>query len=302
MKCTKLRSLSLGWSLEFKTFSWAMIEPVFDPLDVLIWNRIEIGSLGPETSEEAVGILNGGFLPTVIRRTEEGPCSEFLVEQTVLGIFETVVVGERATEGLRERPQAPGKSASASGSVFVGNFGQTGIAGFAIHGNLKGATARTNDQVGFQVPQFLASISGERPLGQRGSVVDGRAGFAGESAGPSLGMRADQSPDQMTGLGIDPLVDGFMANDRLRGIVSFQVSGNDLGRPAVEEHPFDLRAKDPAFQTRANMILATLKRSFMSPVGIILVAPPISAALAGQGGMGTPQSLTNHSPGLATAA
>ena len=70
-KCNRIRAENLSRSFPIETFSGAVIDKVFDKLNILIGNRPEIKAFGKEKSDNVVRIFVCSALPWFMRLGKE---------------------------------------------------------------------------------------------------------------------------------------------------------------------------------------------------------------------------------------
>jgi hypothetical protein len=80
--------------------------------DLFFSNQIKIRLLREEAADQADGILNRRFLPTMEGFTEVGLGSQHLVSILMLYVFATIIIGDRAQKGLRVAAEPTGEGTS----------------------------------------------------------------------------------------------------------------------------------------------------------------------------------------------
>ena len=96
---------------------------------------------------------------------------------------------------------------------LIGDLAQMGVACIPFNHDLQGGSAGAQKEVSFPVAWLLAGVGFHGPLIDGNTVGDGD--FNPRDPGPvsPTAVAANKRGDEVAGLGVDPLVDGFVAND-----------------------------------------------------------------------------------------
>jgi hypothetical protein len=79
---------------EGETFFWTRVNPTFDAAQIVVGERVEVERFGKQQTQNADGVLDGTFLPTVEGSTEKRTSVEASVSEEMITILLAVVVGE----------------------------------------------------------------------------------------------------------------------------------------------------------------------------------------------------------------
>ncbi len=207
----------------------------------MISNIIQVGAFRQEPSDESDSIFDGGFFPPGEGSAEERLGVEAGIDFPMEAIFEAVVVSEREAERSGNRIKDTTESEIRSVRGFVEDFGEFGEAGGAVHGDLESGRALTDHEVNFPMAWPLPKISFRRSFRKGSPCRNGMKFFAGR-AEESLGVMARKASNKVRSLAINPLIDGFMADD-FRACFFCQTACDDLGGPAAADPGFDLSSQ-----------------------------------------------------------
>jgi hypothetical protein len=96
---------------------------------------------------------------------------------------------------------------------------------------------------------------------------------AGVSPALTNALGADEEWDEMPRVGVDPLVDGFVA-DGQTGMPNRKATGDEFGRPSFSDTAFDISADKVVLETRVRSALAgPLVRPGLGFVGQVVSGP-----------------------------
>src|SRR5688572_1650456 len=102
-------------------------------------------------------------------------------------------------------------------------------------------------------------------------------------------MAPDQGGNEVSGVRIDQLINGFMADERPLGLPR-QASGDEFGRPAPVQKTLEGLAKSGVWQPRPLMaLLEPLPGGFIGAVGTITGGADIAPDFPGEGAGGPAQ-------------
>ncbi len=183
---------------------------------------------------------------------------EDLVGVPMVGILRAVVVGDGPAHPWRVVAEPPREGRAHLARPLLRELGQAGVAGLALNHNLEGLEASPGDRsVGLPMPD---PVTGED---RRGTLADrhpvGNMGFlmpAGVSPALASALGADEKRDEMPRFGVDPLVNGFVADGQI-GMPDLKTTGGEFGRPASSDAAFDISADKVALETRVRSALAS---------------------------------------------
>lgn len=216
-------------------------------------NMGEVGFLGEVSADEADGVFDGALFPAMKGFTEEGLGSQSGVCDQMIRIFRSVVVGEGEAESLGISAKSSLKRIGNVLGAFLGDTSDLGIAGFAFQGSDQGDKAlMVADGIDFPMARFFSGVDGLGAVLDRDSLGDMQFFMpAVMSFAPAFPVMAGQKRDQFSGLGIDPLVDGFRADGR-GDFLLLPASGDLFGRPAFLKLFPDILAQGIVFQSGPN--------------------------------------------------
>jgi len=86
----------MGFSKDFvrrtiaSTLSRALVQELFNVIDLPLPQLMEIGAFGEEPSDQPVDLFHTAFLPTVVRRTEEWLGAQSHIEFFMTGVFTAI--------------------------------------------------------------------------------------------------------------------------------------------------------------------------------------------------------------------
>ena len=182
---------------------------------------------------------------------------EDVVGVPVVGILRTIVVGDGESHRFGYTAQPPRESCAHFVRSLLRKFGQAGVAGLALDRDLEGLGAAPGDRrVGFPMPDPVAGKDRRGTLADRYSV--GNMSFlmpAGVSPVLASTLGADEERDEMPCVGVDPLVNGFMADGQI-GMPDLKATGSEFGRPALSDAAFDISADKVVLETLVSSALA----------------------------------------------
>lgn len=206
---------------------------------------------------------------------EPGTGAQDVVGAQMLGVLRTVVVGDGASHGFGHTAQPPREGDAHLTRALLAELGQPRVARGTLHGDLQSPGTLSGDH-GVRLPVASLSALLDLPgaLSDRDSPWD--MGFlmpARVSPALARAMGADEERDEMPRVGVDPLVDGFMA-DRQIGMPDLKTTGDEFGRPALSDTAFDISADTVVLETRVSSALAgSLVRPGVGFVGQVVSGP-----------------------------
>ena len=95
---------------------------------------------------------------------------------------------------------------------LIGDFAQQGVARFSFDDDLEGAAARAQKEIPFPMSWLLAGVGLRRSLVDGNTVGDGDFNPRDAWAVSATSVAANKRRDEVSGVGVDPLVNGFMAH------------------------------------------------------------------------------------------
>lgn len=226
---------------EAEAFSGSVVEVVHGDKDFFFCDEIEAHFLWEELADQAVHVLVGAPLPGGVRMGEEEVSTEFIGNSLVLGKFSAVVSRQRMHAGRKGRQQGNhGIRDSLCG--LERDVGEQRIARHTLVHRDKGLLlSGTDDQVCLPVAKALAAIDDDWAFIDRDLV-----GYRATSVTTAITLLAELLATQGTIqnaagtlVGVDPLVDGFMADGGLS--VGLEVTRDLLRTPGLAKFDVDNR-------------------------------------------------------------
>lgn len=260
----------------------------------------EVSFFREVSADESDHVFDGAFFPAVEGFAEEGLSSQGGVGDQMIGVFGSVVVGEREAEFLGIRTEGTFERVGEVVGGFLRESADLGIAGFAFQGGDQGDEALVvADGVDFPVAGFLSVIDRLRAVLDRDSLGDVQVFMSAVmSFAPAFAVMTGQKRNQLPGLRIDPLVDGFRA-DRGGHFFLLSASRDLFGRPAFSKLILDILAQGIVFKSGPDVgFLPPELSPLLSPVGEIIPGinqRSIASEFAGYGAGISPQLSGNCS-------
>ena len=282
-KCNTLSFQGFDWGEESEALARPGVQPILNLKDLAFRDDIQIGAFRQEPADESVGVLHGRFFPGAAGIAEEGTKAEEGIQFTMEEVLKAVVVGDGFAERFGERREDVAEGGVRGQGGLVLDLGQAGEAGLAIDGDLEGGSAPAHDEVDFPMAGFQSQV------GFAGSFVDGDAAQdeglgAVDSMETPEGVLAGQAGDQVTGLLVDPLVDGLGADD-FEAPLKGQFAGDDLGRPFEAKPALDLPSQGLSFEAGPAVALRVSQSGDeLCPEGVVMLPGEVAAELPGEGG------------------
>jgi integrase len=269
-----------------EAFSGAVVEFVFDGLELGGGVLAEVGALGEVFAEQAVGVLVAAALPGCVGAGEAGVDAGVGGDAGVPGHFAAVVPGQGAGEPAGQGGH-PGRDRGGDGvgSVAVGQAEQGEVAGHPLDDGADGGVGRrgAHDEVAFVVAGDQAALGVGRALPDRDRADDLPAGLAAAAAladvpaGPQA--RLELAAQLPAGVEADRLVDRLVADvhGRVAGVHDLQSPAGLLGGvPAVQQVLHRGPQHRVPRQPGALGPPLPLPREPFRPLGLVLPGPRVS--------------------------
>ena len=291
-KCTTEAFDGFRRGIKLKTLTRSGVQPIFDIKDLLITDDIEVCAFRQEPADKSVRVFNGRLFPAMAGKTEERIHFEEFVDFPMEDVFKAVVVSDGLEQKVRNRSEDAAHGEERRSSGFIIDLSQPGEASGAFNSDFESGAARAHNEIGFPVPRLKSQVGFRRSF-QDGNAAQDEAFGTVKAADASVRMMIREISDQMTGFGIDPLINRFMAKDRMSVFFSEQ-SHDDFGGPFQAEPRFDFLLESFSFEPFSAMALAHPGSSDKFRMeGMIMPPGEIAAELSRQRGMRPSQSPSN---------
>lgn len=231
-------------------------------------------------ADEAVGVFDDRFFPGGMWSTEEGSESEPPVDFSVEHVLLAVVVSDGQAKGGRDGSESLGKGLERSLGGFVGGFSQAGISRFSFDGHGKGGATFADNQIRFPVTGATA-LGGFRRSFRNVNTTWDFPFPARDMARAALGVPAGKKGDEVPGLGVNPLVDGFVADDAAFQ-ASGETSGNDFRGPFSAEPNLNDSFDPGVLHSSPSMVVPVADPGEpFGPEGVVVLLNEVPADFAG---------------------
>ena len=213
-----------------------MIEPAFDRLYLGRGDRGKVGLLRKEAPHQPDRVLDGATLPAVEGLTEVGAGTEHVVRAHMLRVLGPIVVGQRQPHPRRIVAESAREGHAHLMRALPREAGEPRVARRPLNGDLeRDGTGAGEHGIRLPVAELAACRHRRGPVPNRDPRRDMRGVvLARIAAGLTPTVRPDQTRYEIPGLGIDPLVDGLMADGRV-GASAGTPTRNEFRRPARAE-------------------------------------------------------------------
>jgi len=200
---------------------------------------------------------------------------EDLVGVPMVGILRAVVVGDGSTHPWRVVTEPPRERRAHLARPLLRELGQAGVASLALDRDLEGLGAAPGDRsVGLPMTDPVAGEDHRGTLADRHPV--GNMDFlmlAGVPSALASALSADEERDEMPRVGVDPLVDGFVADGQI-GMPDRKTTSDEFGRPAPSDTAFDIVADKVMLETRVcSALVGSPVRPGLGFVGQVVSGP-----------------------------
>ena len=235
-KCNTCGREALRRCAKAEAFPRTMIEPALDRLYLGLGDPRKVGLLREEASHQTDRILDGAALPAMKRLAEVRAGAEHPVRPYMVGVLGTVVVGERQAQSLGIVAEPAREGHAHRVRALPRELGEPRVARRPLDGDLQGDGARARDhRVRLPVAHAAAMEHASRPGTNRDARGDMRRLVpSGVATVCAAAMGAYQTRDELSRLGIDPLVDRLVADGLVR-MPPLPAARNELRRPPAPE-------------------------------------------------------------------